>query len=169
VLRVRPVPAAAPPPPKAGAAPGGKSAPGPDGAFHVQIGAFKSQGEAERQLASVVRRAQAPQRRLPGDEGRVAGVGPSGSDTVPQPAFHPVDRLLRIDSPARVDRRRVTGARPPPSHLLRGAVGQEHTRAPIGGLDDHGALADLMPQGLTERIASDLEQWLGHCQEIFRG
>ena len=57
VLRVRPVPAAAPPPPKAGAAPGGKSAPGPDGAFHVQIGAFKSQGEAERQLASVRQRA----------------------------------------------------------------------------------------------------------------
>jgi D-alanyl-D-alanine carboxypeptidase len=57
VLRVRPVPAAAAPPPKAGAAPDDKSAAGPAGAFHVQIGAFKTQGEAERQLASVRQRA----------------------------------------------------------------------------------------------------------------
>jgi D-alanyl-D-alanine carboxypeptidase len=53
VLRVRPVPAAATPPPKAEAAPNGKSTAGPAGAFHVQIGAFKTQGEAERRLASV--------------------------------------------------------------------------------------------------------------------
>jgi D-alanyl-D-alanine carboxypeptidase len=59
VLRVRPVPAAAAPAPapKAGAAPDDKSAPVPAGAFHVQIGAFKTQGEAERQLASVRQRA----------------------------------------------------------------------------------------------------------------
>jgi D-alanyl-D-alanine carboxypeptidase len=57
VLRVRPVPAAAAPPPKAGAAPDDKSPAGPAGAFHVQIGAFKTQGEAERQLASVRQRA----------------------------------------------------------------------------------------------------------------
>ena len=56
VLRVRPVPAAAPPPPKAGSAPDSEAAAGPAGAFHVQIGAFKTQGEAERQLASVRQR-----------------------------------------------------------------------------------------------------------------
>jgi D-alanyl-D-alanine carboxypeptidase len=57
VLRVRPVPAAAAPAPKAGAAPEGKTAAGPAGAFQVQIGAFKTGREAERQLASVRQRA----------------------------------------------------------------------------------------------------------------
>jgi D-alanyl-D-alanine carboxypeptidase len=52
VLRVRPVPAAAPP-----TGSDGKSAAAPAGGFHVQIGAFKTQGEAERQLASVRQRA----------------------------------------------------------------------------------------------------------------
>jgi D-alanyl-D-alanine carboxypeptidase len=57
VLRVRPVPAAPPLSPKAGSAPDSKAAAGPAGAFHVQIGAFKTQEEAERQLASVRQRA----------------------------------------------------------------------------------------------------------------
>jgi D-alanyl-D-alanine carboxypeptidase len=57
VLRVRPTPVAAAPPPKEEAAPSGKSAAGPAGAFQVQIGAFKTQREAERRLASVRQRA----------------------------------------------------------------------------------------------------------------
>jgi D-alanyl-D-alanine carboxypeptidase len=53
VIRVRPVSAAAGPPPKEEVAPNGKSAAGPPSAFHVQIGAFKTQGGAERRLSSV--------------------------------------------------------------------------------------------------------------------
>jgi len=53
---VPPAPAPSPSPSKAAAAP--VSAPGPAaGAFHIQIGAFQTHSEAERQLASVRQRA----------------------------------------------------------------------------------------------------------------
>jgi len=67
ILRVRPVsatPAPAPVPPAPAAPPVKRAAPpailpkaAVSGAFHVQIGAFQSQGEAERRLASVRQQA----------------------------------------------------------------------------------------------------------------